>query len=229
LRPDNLRTLQKTLDNSGIMPSEKTLDLKESQMIPSDFGLSLWVNEYGRFAQGKVSPNEKETLLAELSRFLLADRDKVTNEPIIANTYQGDALYQGPFTSLKPDLVIEYNNFYRPQVDNKKQNPHVEGGHTLDGIFLAYGEPIKATEIHEASLIDLAPTILHLLGQPIPPDMGGRVLIAALTTDYEAAHPIQKSSEPAQWQNGRQQQSPSLTALEKEELDEQLRQLGYIE
>jgi hypothetical protein len=39
-------------------------------------------------------------------------------------------------------------------------------------------------QIKEASLIDLAPTILYTLGLPIPPDMDGRVLTEAFTAEF---------------------------------------------
>jgi tetratricopeptide (TPR) repeat protein len=49
--------------------------------------------------------------------------------------------------------------------------------HRPHGIFVAAGRSIKHDElIHGASLLDIAPTVLALLGQPVPDDMDGRVL-----------------------------------------------------
>jgi predicted AlkP superfamily phosphohydrolase/phosphomutase len=227
LRPDRLVSLKRSLYNSGIMPSEKNLDLRESRIIPSSFGLSLWVNEQGRYSAGNVAPGQKAELLAELSQYLLADRDKVTGEPIVANTYEGERLYHGPFIAHRPDLVVEYANFFKPEAAPTLSNPYLEGGHTLEGIFLAYGTPIQRAAIQGAGLIDLTPTILHLLEQPIPPDMDGRVLTTAMTDGYLAAHPIQWSETPARLTSPLMAQS--YTAEEEKEVNEQLRQLGYIE
>jgi len=45
------------------------------------------------------------------------------------------------------------------------------------GIFMAYGPDIKqAGKIENVSILDLAPTILHLMGLEISSDMDGRVL-----------------------------------------------------
>ncbi len=43
----------------------------------------------------------------------------------------------------------------------------------------------------ESSLLDLAPTILHYMGLPVPSYMDGRVLTEAFTDDFNAANPVQ--------------------------------------
>jgi predicted AlkP superfamily phosphohydrolase/phosphomutase len=228
MRPDNLNTFKRTLRQAGITPSSpNNFDHEKTYVIPSSFGLRLWVNEAGRFSQGIVTAAEKEPFLAELSHFLLADRDKITGKPIIAHTYQGKDLYHGPFANLGPDLVIEYANFYRPDAGTQTRNPHVEGGHTLDGIFLAHGPAIAQTEVQDASLIDLAPTILHILGQPIPPDMDGRVLSTIFDASYLAQHPIQPGNQPAHFATSTS--SSEYTEAEEAEIIEQFRQLGYVD
>jgi predicted AlkP superfamily phosphohydrolase/phosphomutase len=227
MRPDSLDSLKQTLTQTGIMPSGKSLDFSKTRIIPTSFGLNLWVNEGERFATGAVATAEKEPFLQELSQFLLADRDKTTDEPIIAKTYLGKSLYHGPFTGKGPDLVIEHSNFFRPYAETHPRNPYTEGGHTPDGIFLAHGPAIQPTQLENASLIDLAPTVLHLLGQPIPPDMDGRVLTTILTADYLANHPVQSGIEPAQKPISPATQT--YTEAEEREVNEQLRQLGYVE
>jgi bisphosphoglycerate-independent phosphoglycerate mutase (AlkP superfamily) len=46
----------------------------------------------------------------------------------------------------------------------------------MEGFLIAAGKDIKSGTIKAADLIDLAPTILTLLGQPVPPEMEGRAL-----------------------------------------------------
>ncbi len=51
------------------------------------------------------------------------------------------------------------------------------GTHRLEGIFVAKGPQVKANyRFERAEIIDIAPTILHILGLPIPEDMDGKVL-----------------------------------------------------
>ena len=48
----------------------------------------------------------------------------------------------------------------------------------MEGVLIASGPAVKpgATLEDSANLLDIAPTILHLLGVPVPADMDGRFL-----------------------------------------------------
>jgi predicted AlkP superfamily phosphohydrolase/phosphomutase len=51
------------------------------------------------------------------------------------------------------------------------------GRHELNGMLAAKGSGIKeGYEIEKASIMDVMPTILHLMGLPIPSDVDGKVL-----------------------------------------------------
>ena len=55
------------------------------------------------------------------------------------------------------------------------------GNHRMNGILLMKGAALRrGVKIEGAEIIDLAPTILHLLGLPIPSYMDGKVLKEAL-------------------------------------------------
>jgi len=245
LRPQQLKAVRKSVQRANLMPTQGS-DFIESKIIVTNFGLRMWVNDTARFPHGKVSPAEKDALLTQLADYLKADRDPLNGLPIIANVYRGEDLYHGPFADRGPDLVIEYANHYRKTTDHPGANPHTEGGHTLDGIFLASGVGIHPTQsgvqpLHPSSfippmyssahpsspgLIDLAPTILHLFGHPIPPDMDGRVLTEIFDSTWLAAHPIHQGNEPAQ--HPEIVGSQDLTAEEEASVEDQLRRLGYI-
>lgn len=227
LQPNNRRSLIKSLKSQGVMPTDTSIDFARSHVIPSNFGLRMWVNDDERFGQGFVPAGQRQATLDKLSTYLLADHDDITGDPIIANTYQGKDLYHGEFVSRGPDLVIEYANFYRPGNTTTLRNPHLEGGHTLDGIFLAHGPAIGQADVQGASLIDLAPTVLHLLGQPIPPDFDGQVIESALSPSYLDENPIRPGTEPARHHTATT--SAGYSEEEDADIQEQLRQLGYIE
>ena len=78
-----------------------------------------------------------------------------------------------------------YHNHLRPKVREHFREPSKKFGaemnpitwHRLQGVFAATGQGIKRDELfYGTSLLDIAPTILALLGLPIPDDMDGRVL-----------------------------------------------------
>ena len=60
-----------------------------------------------------------------------------------------------------------------------------------DGVLLAVGDGIRpGATLRSASVLDLAPTILYLMGLPVARDMEGRILVEMLQDDFTRAHPV---------------------------------------
>jgi hypothetical protein len=60
-----------------------------------------------------------------------------------------------------------------------------------DGFFMAVGDGVKAgATLHGASILDVAPTILYLMGLPVARDMEGRVMSEILDDEFTRAHPV---------------------------------------
>ena len=91
-----------------------------------------------------------------------------------------DGVYSGPFTESSPDILLIPNGFYISSVLGDDVYGEFDKGawHDLRGVFLAYGSNIKTSsqELSKLKIYDIAPTILHMFGLPIPKDMDGQVL-----------------------------------------------------
>jgi predicted AlkP superfamily phosphohydrolase/phosphomutase len=60
-----------------------------------------------------------------------------------------------------------------------------------DGLLLAVGDGIRpGATLRSASVLDLAPTMLYLMGLPVARDMEGRILAEILQDDFTRAHPL---------------------------------------
>jgi hypothetical protein len=59
-----------------------------------------------------------------------------------------------------------------------------------DGFLLAYGTNVATVELPEASVIDLAPTVLYYMGVPVARDMDGVVRADMFVPAYTAEHPV---------------------------------------
>ena len=60
--------------------------------------------------------------------------------------------------------------------------------HRMNGILIAVGDEIKSGyKVIDANIMDIAPTILHIFGIPIPKDMDGRVLKEIFKENSELA------------------------------------------
>jgi len=77
--------------------------------------------------------------------------------------------------------------------------------------------------------VDLAPTILYLLGYPIPADMDGQVMVQAFLPEFRAARQVVTAvSAPAAGDDGRQMPDDGVYSTREEgEVLERLKDLGY--
>ena len=72
-------------------------------------------------------------------------------------------------------------------------NPLLSGTHlgVANGFILAVGDGIKpGVVLRDASVLDLAPTMLYLMGLPVARDMEGRVLAEMVAENFASAHPV---------------------------------------
>lgn len=99
--------------------------------------------------------------------------------------------------------------------------------HRRFGILVMSGPGVRrGARLDEASIHDVAPTILALFGQPVPRSWPGRVLGRALAEKFLAEHPVAfRASDPV-----RPSSSPSAegSSEEEEELRAKLESLGYL-
>ena len=122
-------------------------------------------------------------------------KDPETGEKVISEAYKKEEIYSGRFIGQISDIVILPNpNYIIGQLFSdtiiKHFKPIRAGDHFAhpNGIFIAYGHDVKKDiKIANATIYDLAPTILHTFGVPIPKDMDGRVLVEIFDDDSELA------------------------------------------
>jgi arylsulfatase A-like enzyme len=92
-------------------------------------------------------------------------------------------------------------------------------------VLILAGAGVKTgTQLAEASILDLTPTILHALGVAVPQDLDGRVLSEAFETSSPAARPVTYSQANV-YKDGTSE--PGLSDEEMDEVQEKLRGWGY--
>ena len=155
-----------------------------------NFG-QIYINDKKRFVDGKVEIGDYENVRAEIITKLKQLNDSETGESVIKNIWKKEDVYFGSELDIAPDIVFMLLDWYQVNTDFITRCV-IEGkaghSHALQGIFLAYGPDIKkGVEIQGAKIYDLASTILHILGIPIPKDMDGRVLKKVFKENSEPA------------------------------------------
>jgi hypothetical protein len=147
---------------------------------------------------------------SEIMAKLQALRDPETGELVVEEIYRREDLYQGDHFDKAPDIIflprrLEYFGFGEYEFGSHKiiepMRRGISGTHRMNGIFMAYGAAIQpGSTVENASLYDLAPTILRLMDEPVAEHMDGRVLQEVMTPDVAAALAQRRA---ARGQNGR--------------------------
>ena len=192
----------------------------------------IYLNLQGREPQGIVPPSDYVAVRERVSNVLRELRHPEDKRPLISKIIPREEATQGPFQESGPDLhliidgygLLAYPLFAADGKIVTQQRLVDSGNHRLNGILVATGAAMRAGQIDQAQLQDLAPTILHLLGVPVPEDMDGQVLNALLTESFQREHPVTKQSTL----NKKEEGATALTAAMQAALTERLRSLGYL-
>jgi len=128
------------------------------------------------------------------------------------------------------DTVIIVSDHGAGPVTHYDPQKLISGEHRIDGIILAAGYHVRhGTAAAEPSDLEVAPTVLHLLGLPAGRDMPGRVIEDMIDPAFLAAHPPARirSWEPWRWPWRRR--AHAVPSGSDEEIKRRLRSLGYIQ
>jgi len=133
--------------------------------------------------QDNLTPDEYEKLREELVQKLNQLQDTTTKEKVFQIVEKREAFYSGSYSKLTPDIVALPISKYRItfSYDSDKMfediEMHLKGKHFSDiyGMFLAHGPEIQPGTIRDTSILDIFPTVLHILDVPLPKDLDGKI------------------------------------------------------
>ncbi len=187
----------------------------------------LFVNVVGRGTQGIVdSGSEYENIVSDLITKFQDICHSDTGEKMLIRVARGSEIYPNSQDGiLLPDVVLIPKDGYGFSMSVSDAPPKVsnEGNHRHNGVLMIHGNGLqRSVQSFHPNLIDIAPTVLHLLGLPVPRDMDGRVLEEI----FPALPPV--SFEEVD-QRDISAASTEYTAQEAELIEQRLKGLGYVE
>jgi len=154
--------------------------------LPNDFSGAIRINLKGREPNGLVEPGaEYEALCDEIIREFSALTNPATGRPAVDKVLKGDEVCAGETRDEFPDLMVVWNREAPIEALQSERIGTVSGhlpdrrtgAHLVDGFLVAYGAGIAdGPTAQEATILDIAPTILKIFGQAIPNDYDGRAL-----------------------------------------------------
>lgn len=151
---------------------------------------AIRLNLRGREPHGSVEPgDEAASLIAMLKRELMALRDPVSNETIVARVVTADEQFGPGHHPDLPDLICVFRTdlgmlerCVSPaigEVHAPVYHPHAPrtGDHTVNSRLWASGPAVRSgAAVADANVLDIAPTVLDLLGVPRPEWLSGHPL-----------------------------------------------------
>jgi predicted AlkP superfamily phosphohydrolase/phosphomutase len=236
-RGKQLGTLDRIADEMFL--SRKHIDWSKTKAYAQgNFG-QIFLNLKGRQPHGCVEPEDAARVLSEIKAALLAIKDPETGAPLIAHVYERDELYTGAHTELAPDLTVVTADWrYRTVglydfTTNQFISPGFgpTGDHRLDGVFFGHGPAFRpGSQPVGANLADVAPTVLRLLGVPIPGDLDGRVLEEVIADGFVVAPAtVDALANGAPHSGDRESGGDSgYSADDEANIEQRLADLGYL-
>jgi predicted AlkP superfamily phosphohydrolase/phosphomutase len=203
-------------------------------------GGQIYVNLRGREPQGIVEPGaEYERVVGQIIDHVNEMTDPRTGERIPVDVYRRDEVYSGDHLDLMPDVVFLPRDLKRMPFGEYEFGSHrligparsISGTHRMNGILMLWGAGIApGRKLDGGHIVDVAPTVLALMGLEIPSDMDGQVLDEAFLDG--AVPPIRISNAGDADRRGHDQEpgdrEADLSKEEEQEIAERLRGLGYV-
>jgi predicted AlkP superfamily phosphohydrolase/phosphomutase len=201
---------------------------------------NIVVNVRGREQEGIVEPGAEYERVREELIDRLARLESPAGERIVTAVHRREDLFEGPYLDRVPDLVVEFRDYAwlgkgnlgerADAVEDRidvRAHPRARyvGSHRPDGIAVLSGPAARAGATFSASIADVAPTALYLLGESIPSDLEGRLLSEAIDRDLLDVR-------PPEYVEAVDLELGAPRAYDEEgaaEVEERLRSLGYLE
>jgi len=195
------------------------------------------VNLQGREPEGIVKPGtEYEQVRNQIVKGLLELRDPENGAKMIKAVHRREEIYSGECLSEAPDLLVEMEDGYADDeyVAKELVVPSTErlgrglrgpsGCHRAQGVFIAMGPDINtAVKIENAEILDITPTVLYLMGAPVPGYIDGKVLFQAINPSFLKEHPVSYEK-----QESKEEPKEIYSKEEIREIEDRLRALGYL-
>lgn len=219
------------------IPIKISTDYKRTKAyLQSGTSYGIRINLEGRDKYGIVPQSSYEPLRDRIINELRNVRHPLLRDKVFGDIYKKEELYPEAScdTTPSPDIYIlskDMRVMFEGGFDRKirvfEKTHKGYGFHHTDGIFFAHGEDVKRSNpVNGQRIVDLAPTILHLLNVPVPKDMDGKILRGVLRdgslyktkkVSHQGSSQIEKTEEKA------------YSHKEEKKINERLKALGYVE
>lgn len=175
-----------------------------------------------------LDEKRKEEIANELKEKFMNYIDVETQNRPFVKVWKKEEIYSGNCLESAPDLILEEDGRYAFKTDwsldevrdSSQYGVIKSGSHRKNGFLILYGNSFKQKEkIEDAEIIDICPTILHLLGLPIGLEMDGKPLVRYMKEPKEIKLDSYSNLRKIDLDNQK---------IDEEQVKEKLKNLGYM-
>ena len=241
-RKSSISIMQKMLSFLALFFLNKKKDIDWSKTKAYSYGstgiATIFINLEGREVNGVVKKGkEHQRLKIRLKKDIRKIINQYSSESIFNKAYLIEELYAQRGIEKLAD-VIAYGSKFESVVNNNpllffsnnvisRNYLHPDrAGHNLYALLIASGPDIAKTRDIQAKIIDIVPTILFLMGVPIPRGLDGRIIneIFREGSDPKKRTPVYKELVVREkFEDYRMSQEDEIEIMER------LRRMGYID
>ena len=149
----------------------------------------VFLNVEGREPEGTIPAADYERFRDELIERISAIPDD-QGRPIPTKVFRPEDVYP-EIKGVAPDLIVHFGDLYWRAVGTVGGDEGLytfdndtgpdDANHAQHGMFILRAPGVEPGLREGAHLLDVAPTVLELLGQPVPPAMRGASLLERVT------------------------------------------------
>lgn len=239
LLPERLNNARIPFVKRNLKPIPELIDWQQTKAYATSYAINI--NLQGREPQGIVKPGEEyNSLVSYIKEELCKLKDPDNGQKIIERVVEKREIYNGPYVEAAPDILVFFKDpkfsirkdlFYPHLFRQLSPEDRLTGHHTSfpKGICIMKGPHIvPGAVLKEPHIIDIAPTVLYLLGGTVPEGLDGRVLTEAMNQEYIESHPITTSKYSDAQQKSHIIGDQTLIDEDSEAIKRQLKELGYM-
>lgn len=191
----------------------------------------IYLNVRGREPAGVVAKENLEETRRKIIENLNQVRDPKGDVRAMEAVYSKEEIFHGDQLDYAPDIQLVmaegYEAFPWATMADDVFTDYIDrtGTHNTQGMLLLSGPGVRNGSFSNATVTDVAPTILYLMGVPIPTDLDGRFLSQAFTDEYVGSNPP-RFANPSGPDTGRK--DFEFSPEDEKAIEDNLRSLGYV-
>jgi predicted AlkP superfamily phosphohydrolase/phosphomutase len=226
-----------TMDASARREKNRELqvDWTQTQAYLAHVGIYgfVYINLKGREAHGCVAKKDFEKVRNELIAKFADAKIPKTKDPLFPHVLKGEEVFEKKDELMLPDIVLVPADGFYPRKkltdgDAIRVTPNSVGGvHREQGVYAFEGPGVLCSKGlgERANIVDIAPTVLAALGQPIPTTMTGNALLYVFGENPPNADYVEEDGNPKPTGHN----DAVYTKEQEKEIEKRLADLGYLE